>query len=411
MNDNYISRHLEEQVVSLSKEYAVILITGPRQVGKTRMLTELQKKENKGRTYVSLDDFNTRELAKTDPALFLELYKPPVIIDEVQYAPELFTYIKIYVDENYNPGDFWLTGSQVFSLMKGVKESLAGRVAILNMTPLSRREIIGVEPLAFKVDFDLLLNESKKMDKLSLKEVYESIWVGSMPGVISRKYTNLNIFYSSYISTYINRDVRDISSTVDVLKFNKFIIAIAARTSQLLNYSSLAVDVDIDVKTAKSWINILETLGIIFLIYPYSNNILKRTIKTPKVYFYDTGLVSHLTGWLSAEVLEKGAMSGAIFENYVISEIIKNYYNKGIRPRIYFYRDVDGKEIDIILERDGKLYPIEIKKSASPTKKNIKTFNVLEKSPLEIGTSAVLCMKEELSAFDAKNLIVPIWLI
>ena len=291
MNDNYISRHLRTSCIAF-KRVCCHFNNRPTSSWKTRMLTELQKKENKGRTYVSLDDFNTRELAKTDPALFLELYKPPVIIDEVQYAPELFTYIKIYVDENYNPGDFWLTGSQVFSLMKGVKESLAGRVAILNMTPLSRREIIGVEPLAFKVDFDLLLNESKKMDKLSLKEVYESIWVGSMPGVISRKYTNLNIFYSSYISTYINRDVRDISSTVDVLKFNKFIIAIAARTSQLLNYSSLAVDVDIDVKTAKSWINILETLGIIFLIYPYSNNILKRTIKTPKVYFYDTGLVS-----------------------------------------------------------------------------------------------------------------------
>lgn len=408
---NYIARHMEQRVLELSKSYSAILLTGPRQAGKTTMLRSLAEKEGIGREYVSLDDLSVRDMAKNDPALFLQLHKPPVLIDEVQYAPELFTYIKMHIDEHHNPGDFWMTGSQIFRLMRGVQESLAGRVALLHMSPLSQREIIGADCAPFTTDFDRLLAESKKAAPVDTPALFERIWKGSMPGIASGLYEDRNMYYSSYISTYVERDVRELSGTVDALKFNRFITAMAARTSQLLNYKALADDADIDVQTSKAWVDILETLGIIFLLHPYSNNVLKRTIKTPKVYFYDTGLVCYLTKWSSPEVAESGAMSGALLENFTVSEIMKGYQNAGREPYLYFYRDRDAKEIDVIMEGDGKLCPLEIKKTATPDKRIVKTFHVIDKSPLQLGTGAVLCMADQFGAFDRDNLIVPIWMI
>jgi len=396
----YINRHLENKIISLSKSYSAILVTGPRQSGKTTMLKKLAEKENIGREYVSLDDMSARELAKNDPAMFMQLHKPPVLIDEVQYAPELFTYIKIQIDKNHTPGDFWMTGSQIFRLMNGVRESLAGRVALLHMSPLSARGIDGRAPLPFTTSFDILADESKKVSSVSTPELFEKLWRGCMPGIVSGLFDDRDIYYSSYVSTYIERDVRELSGSIDALKFNRFVIAMAARAAQMLNYSALAEDADIDVITAKAWTNILETLGIIFLLYPYSNNVLKRTIKTPKVYFYDTGLVCYLTKWSSPAIAESGAMSGALLENYTVSEIMKSYQNCGLEPYLYYYRDRDAKEIDVIIEGDGKLCPLEIKKTATPDKRIIKTFGVIDKSPIEVGTSAVLCMAESLSAFD-----------
>ncbi len=407
----YISRHMENKILELSKSYSAILLTGPRQAGKTTMLRSLAERENVNREYVSLDDLNIRDMAKNDPALFLQIHKPPVLIDEVQYAPELFTYIKIYIDEHQNPGDFWMTGSQIFRLMRGVQESLAGRVALFHMSPLSQREIIGVDCVPFSTNFDTLLTESKKIMPVSTPEMFERIWKGSMPGIVSRQYADRNIFYSSYLSTYVERDVRELSGNIDALKFNRFVTAVAARTSQLLNYKALADDADIDMVTAKAWVNILETLGIIFMLHPYSNNVLKRTIKTPKVYFYDTGLVCYLTKWSSPEVAESGAMSGALLENFAVSEIMKSYQNAGLEPYLYFYRDRDAKEIDVVIEGDGKLCPLEIKKTTAPDKRIIRTFGVLDKASLEIGTSAVLCMVEQFGAFDRENLIIPVWMI
>lgn len=407
----YISRHMENRILELSRSYSAILLTGPRQAGKTTMLRELAEKENIGRRYVTLDDLADRDLAKNDPALFLQLHKPPILIDEVQYAPELFTYIKIHIDEHHNPGDFWMTGSQIFRLMRGVQESLAGRVALLHMSPLSQREITGAPCVPFTVDPERLLAEQDQIDPVTTPELFTRLWHGSMPGLISGRTPDRNVFYSSYLSAYVERDVRELSGSVDALKFNRFVTAVAARCSQLLNYSSLAEDADIDVQTSKAWINILETLGIIFLLHPYSNNVLKRTIKTPKVYFYDTGLVCYLTRWSSPEVAESGAMSGALLENYTVSEIMKSYQNAGREPYLYFYRDRDAKEIDVILEGDGKLCPLEIKKTVTPDKRLTRAFSVIDKSPLRLGTGAVLCMAEKLSAFDSSNLIIPIWLI
>ena len=408
---DYIKRHLEEKVISLSKTFSAILLTGPRQSGKTTMLKRLAEKEGIGREYVTLDDLSARDMAKNDPALFLQLHKPPILIDEVQFAPELFTYIKIHIDKYHNPGDFWMTGSQIFRLMRGVSESLAGRAALLHMSPLSQREIEGAAALPFTTDLDTLVSESKHIRAAAAPQIFERLWRGSMPGIVSGRFPDRDIYYSSYISTYIERDVRELSGDIDALKFNRFVTAMAARTSQMLNYSALAEDADIDVATAKAWTNILETLGIIFMLHPYSNNVLKRTVKTPKVYFYDMGLVCYLTKWTSSEIAEIGAMSGALLENYAVSEIMKSYQNSGKEPYLYYYRDRDAKEIDVIIESDGKLHPIEIKKTASPDKRIVKNFGVLEKAPLEIGTGGVLCMAQSIGAFDRNHLIIPIWLI
>ncbi|MGN1383193.1 MAG: ATP-binding protein [Eubacterium sp.] len=406
---NYIHRNLEKIVLQVSREYPVVLVTGPRQVGKTTMLQKLM--EGTDRNYVSLDDLNERSLAKTEPEMFLQLHKAPVLIDEVQYAPELFTYIKIHVDTYHNPGDFWLTGSQAFKLMQGVQESLAGRVAVLSLTSLSQAEISGSDMTPFELDLEKLSERSGKRVKADTPEIFKRIFRGSMPAIVSGKNTDQQIFYSSYLSTYIERDVKDLSNAIDALKFMHFMTAAAARTGQMLNIADIARDADINQRQAKDWLGILETLGIIFYLYPYSNNLLKRLVKKPKLYFYDTGLVCYLTRWSSPETLESGAMNGAIFENYVVSELAKTYLNCGRIPYMYYYRDKDAREIDVILEHDGVLNPLEIKKSSNPRPEVIKTFSLLDKADTPRSKGAVLCMKAELSAIDRDNYIVPVWMI
>ena len=405
----YIQRSLESVVTQVSKEYPVVLVTGPRQVGKTTMLQKLM--EGTERSYVSLDDLNERSLAKTDPEMFLQLHKPPVLIDEVQYAPELFTYIKVHVDKTHTPGEFWLTGSQIFKLMQGVQESLAGRVAVLSMTSLSQAEIDGVTAMPFTVELDALSARRKGRTPLDTPALFERIFNGSMPAIVSRQNSNRQIFYSSYLSTYVERDVRELSDSIDSLKFLRFMTAVAARCSGMLNISDIAQDADISQAQVKAWLQILETLGIIFYLHPYSNNLLKRLVKTPKLYFYDTGLVSYLTKWSSAEVLETGAMNGAILENFAVSELVKSYLNCGVEPYVYYYRDKDAKEIDIVLEHDGILNPIEIKKTSNPGTELTRVFAVLDRASAKRGNGAILCTKPELGAINKNNLIVPIWMI
>ena len=408
----YITRHMEKPVMELNEQYPVLLLTGPRQVGKTTMLEHLIEVEGKGRKKVSLDDLTLRELAKTDPKMFFQLYQPPLLIDEVQYAPELFPYIKIMVDERHQPGDFWLTGSQLFKMMEGVQESLAGRVALLHLSPLSQCEIMKRPPEPpFSLELPLLSERQNGRQMLNTPEVFQHIHQGGMPALVTGTYSNASIFYSSYIDTYMERDVRRLSNDIDSLKFLRFLRSVAARTSQQVNYKGIADDAEIDQTTAKNWLHVLEALGIIFLLEPYSNNVLKRTVSTPKLYFYDSGIVCYLTRWSSPETAMEGAMSGALLENYTVAEIIKTYQNAGQEPFLYYYRDKDAREIDLILERDGKLFPIEIKKMASPPKKLTKVFDLIDKSPLQRGTGAILCMADQLGAFDQNNLIVPISLI
>ena len=411
----YLKRHMEDLVLALSDSWPAILLTGPRQAGKTTMLRHLAELENKNRNYVSLDDLTVRELAKTDPKMFLQRYRPPVLIDEVQYAPELFTYIKIHIDEKQRSGDFWLTGSQIFRLMRGVQESLAGRVAVLHMSPLSQREITGNAQQPFSLDFETLLKQSDTISPVSGPAMFERLWFGCMPGLVGHKTANRDEFYSSCVATCVEQDARNlggnISGDFDVLGFLRFFRSAAARISHVVNCKAMAEDADIPQTTARRWLGILETLGIVFLLHPYANSTLKGAIRTPKLYFHDTGLACFLGKWPSSEVAEAGAMNCALLENFAVSEIVKSYQNAGLEPFVYYYRNRDDKEIDLLLERDGTLFPIEIKKTTIPDRRITKGFGVIEKSPLKRGTGAVLCLADTLAAFDADNLIVPIWLI
>lgn len=405
----YINRAMEATFKRMAQEFSVVLLTGPRQVGKTTMLKRLAEAEGVNREYVTLDDITEREMAKNDPKLFLQLHKPPVFIDEVQYAPELFPYIKIYVDEHQQAGDFWLTGSQIFKLMDGVQESLAGRVCLLHMSPLSQAEACGCTSEPFTVDFERLLMRSKAVAPARIQEVFERIWRGGMPAIVSGVKKEQEAVYSSYISTYIDRDVKEIADRVDSFKFLNFVTVVAALTSQMVNYKTIADAVEISVPTVQNWLNILERLGIIFYLHPYSNNLLKRMVTKPKLYFYDSGLVAYLTKWTDSETLMNGAMSGAILENFVVSEIVKSYQNAGLEPFIYYYRDKDNKEIDIVLERNGTLYPLEIKKTMMPDKRWTNVFGVLDKTSLKRGTGGILCLSDKFTAFDRDNLIIPVW--
>jgi len=404
MYQRTLSRHLDR----LTKNFPVLLITGPRQVGKSTLLeTYISDKYNR----VTLDDLNERAKAINDPALFLQEHQPPVLIDEVQYAPELFSYIKIYVDQNRDKkGLFLLTGSQKFHLMKGIQETLAGRVAILDLLGLSNQEINNHPDTVPFLPTDDFIDEIKKQKKSqsTLQTVYTNIFNGSFPELVSRNGEDRDIYYSSYVKTYIDRDVKGSYNISNTITFNNFIKAVAARTGQLLNIADIARDVSIDNKTAQSWLNILEASGLVYLLHPYYNNITNRIIKTPKIYFLDTGLCAYLTGWDSPKSLEAGAMSGAILETYVLSEILKSYWHNAKEPNIYFYRDKDAKEIDFIIEANNTIYPIEVKKTMMPDSKAYKNFNVLEKLQKQIAKGVVLCLKQEVSFISREIVAIPI---
>lgn len=398
----YIKRHLEKTVEMMSRAFPVILVTGPRQVGKTTMLRAISAND---RQYVSLDNPLVRDLAKTDPELFLQRYSPPVLIDEIQYAPELLPYIKMYVDDHKDKGSFWLTGSQMFHMMRGVSESLAGRVGIINMAGFSTPELERQENIPYSTRYTDLSRKNRL--PINVSDIYCRIHKGSMPALYETE-QDIENYYSSYINTYLRRDIRDLTQVADELAFMRFMQACAARTSQMVNYSDLAKDVGISSPTAKQWLSLLVSSGIVVLIEPYFNNALKRIIKAPNMYFMDTGLCAYLTRWTNPESLEISAMAGAFFETYVVSEIIKSFCNAGKRPPLYYYRDTNQKEIDLVIEENGTLYPIEIKKSANPKKDAIKNFSVLEKTGMKLGEGNVICLCPHIIPIDRQNIIVPV---
>lgn len=403
-------RTLEKTILDASETFPVILVTGPRQVGKTTLLEMCSMGK---RNYVSLDDFDARQLAKEDPGLFVQTYKPPLIIDEVQYAPELFSYIKIAVDKKKQNGLYWLTGSQKFNLMQGKSESLAGRVAIVDLLGLSNAEIegIAVANKAFIPEEGWMKSVQEKYPKLSEKnllDVYERIWLGSFPRVHQNQGKNRDLFYRSYVQTYIQRDVKDTLNITDDTAFNKFLGVVAARTGQLLNYAELARDVAIDNKTAKSWLSILEASGLVYLLQPYFSNMTKRLVKSPKLYFLDTGLCCYLTKWPDPASLEAGAMSGAILESYLFAEILKSYWHNGKEAHFYYYRDKDQKEIDLVIDAGSKLYPIEFKKTGTPSKTAAKNFSALAKLGKEVGTGSVFCFVEQTKTLAKDVIAIPI---
>lgn len=422
----YIKRAAEDTAARVSKMFPVLLITGPRQVGKTTLLQKLAEEHKEAgveRKYVTLDDPDARYLAKHDPALFLQRYSPPVLIDEIQYATELFPYIKMSVDRSKRKGDFWLTGSQAFRLMNNVSESLAGRVGIVHLLGLSDAEIYGTPSEPFSTDTERLTNRLSVVKPRGLNEIYQRIFKGSMPRLYADENVDWEIYYRSYVDTYLQRDIRDLAQVADEMQFYNFMTVAAAHTARPVVYEELAAAAGVSAPTAKKWLSILVSSHIAALVQPYHNNALKRIVKMPLLHFLDTGLTAYLLKWGSPEVLERGAMSGAIFESYVFSEIYKSYLNAGKEPPVFYYKDKDQKEIDLLIYQNGVLSPIEIKNAASPGKGAIKNFHVLdpvskgeffggvESLKTEIGTGSVICMAGDLLPVDAKNWYVPVWLI
>jgi predicted AAA+ superfamily ATPase len=406
----YITRSLERKFVHMSSFFKAVLVTGARQVGKTTMLRHLAEGQN--RTYVTLDDLMARDLAKSDPVLFFQKFKPPIIIDEVQYAPELFGQIKILCDQSEETGLFWLTGSQRYSMMKNVRETLAGRIGILELYSLSMNEKEGIH-FDNDLDFSLqcLLERQKKAPKNDMVRVFEHIWRGGMPQAVSADAEQRYEYYNSYLNSHLMRDVAELGGVTDSVRFGRFLRACAALVSQQLNYKNLADAAEISQPTAKEWIRLLESMGIIYLLQPYANNELKRLTKTPKLYFCDTGLCAHLSMWLTPETLMNGAASGQYFENHVVTELLKNYAYSKSRANMSYYRDANAKEIDIFIEKNNLVHPIEIKLSANPNRGETRKFSVLDKASVERGCGGIVCMCEEVIPIDEKNCFIPCNLI
>ena len=406
----YIERTLERKFLHMSSFFKAILVTGARQVGKTTMLKHLAANQN--RTYVSMDNTMARVLAKSDPVLFFQTYKPPIIIDEIQKAPELFEQIKIICDESEERGLFWLTGSQQYKMMKNVRETLAGRVGILELYSLSKKE---VEGLTFpnELDFSLpcLLARQPLVKKNDIIDVFDHIWRGGMPDVLFADPEQRQEYFNSYIETYLMRDVTEDGGITDTVHFRKFLIACATLSAEQVNYKTLAEAADISQPTAKEWLRLLQSLGIIFLLQPYANNALKRLAKTPKLYFCDTGLCAYLSMWLTRDTLMSGAASGHYFENYVVIELLKNYAYSPSKANLTYYRDSNAKEIDVFVEENGIIHPLEIKKSANPDRREIKKYELLDKAKLERGNGGIVCMCEEVIPIDDMNCFIPCNLI
>ncbi len=406
----YMKRALERKFLHMSSFFKAILVTGARQVGKTTMLKHLAMEQS--RTYVSMDNTMARTLAKSDPILFFQTYKPPIIIDEIQKAPELFEQIKIMCDESEERGLFWLTGSQQFKMMKNIRETLAGRIGILELYSLSKNE---VEELAFpnEMDFSLhcLLARQSLTKKNDIVQVFEHIWRGGMPDAIEADSEQRQEYFNSYIETYLMRDVAEEGGITDTVRFYKFMKACAASTAEQVNYRTLAEAAEISQPTAKEWVRLLQGLGIIYLLQPYANNELKRLAKTPKLYFCDTGLCAYLSMWLTRDTLMEGAASGHYFENHVVIELVKNFAYAPSKINLTYYRDSNAKEIDVFVEENGRIHPLEIKKSANPDRREVKKYELLDKAKLERGSGGIVCMCEEVIPIDDKNCFIPCNLI
>lgn len=403
---DYIERTLERKFLHMSSFFKAVLVTGARQVGKTTMLRHLAREQS--RTYVTMDNTMARMLAKSDPVLFFQTYKPPIIIDEIQKAPELFEQMKIMCDESEERGLFWLTGSQQFKMMKNIRETLAGRIGILELYSMSKNEAERVH-FPDELDFSLpcLLKRQSLVKKNDIVDVFEHIWRGGMPDALSADAEQRQEYFNSYIETYLMRDVSEEGGITDTVRFRKFLNACAALVAEQVNYKTLADAAEISQPTAKEWVRLLQGLGIIFLLPPYANNELKRLTKTPKLYFCDTGLCAYLSMWLTRDTLMNGAASGHYFENHVVIELLKNFDYAPFKANLTYYRDSNAKEIDVFVEENGVIHPLEIKKSANPNRREVKKYELLDRAGIARGSGGILCMCEEVVPIDEKNCFIP----
>ena len=402
----YVKRALERKFLHMSSFFKAVLVTGARQVGKTTMLKHLAAEQS--RTYVSMDNPMARTLAKSDPVLFFQTYKPPMIIDEIQKAPELFEQIKIICDESEERGLFWLTGSQQYKMMKNIRDTLAGRIGILELYSLSTNE---VDKLSFpnEMDFSLpcLLARQPLVKKNDIIQVFEHIWRGGMPDAQEADSEQRQEYFNSYIETYLMRDVAEEGGITDTVRFYQFMRACAALVAEPVNYKALAEAAGISQPTAREWMRLLQGLGIIYLLPPYANNELKRLTKTPKMYFCDTGLCAYLSMWLTRDTLMNGAASGYYFENHVVIEMVKNFAYAPSKVNLTYYRDSNAKEIDVFVEENGIIHPLEIKKSANPDRHEVKKYELLDKAGLKRGSGGIVCMCEEVLPIDSQNCFIP----
>lgn len=399
----YLNRQLEEKILDASRHFPVILLTGPRQVGKSTMLKHLADAK---RTYITFDDPAIRQAAMDSPASFFQIYKPPLLIDEVQYVPDLFPYIKMMVDEKDEPGLFWLTGSQLFQLMENVEESLAGRIALFNLYSLSQAELMQVHSPPFPPSENELIGRWEVTSSQSLTSIDQRIFEGGMPRLLLHSGMDRHLFYSSYFQTYLQKDIRDISNVMDLDLFSRFVRLTASRTGQELNLSGMASDLGIDGTTARRWFNILLLTGIVFTLPAWSANLGKRLIKRPKLYFSDTGLCSYLCGFESSAEAADSLMRGPLFETYVVSEVMKSWVFSGRRPPLYYVRDSGGREIDLIIERKQKIYPFEIKRGGEPARPS-RNWPLLEKKASSIGYWGVILDSERLLPAGDQRWLIP----
>lgn len=413
MTETLLPRTLEASIVKASRQFPVLMLTGPRQVGKTTLLKALVEREGAAaqRRYVTLDNPMMLRLAREEPALFLQRLQPPLLIDEIQYAPGLFPLIKETVDAHGGKGLYWLTGSQPFHLMQHVTESLAGRVAVVHLQGLSLGESIGkgrdVVPFLPGVPSASALTP----DAPALGWLYERIWRGAFPALyaVTGEPVDRDLFYGSYLQTYLQRDVRDLAQVGDLTAFVRFLRSAAARTAQLLNMADMARDVGVAPNTARHWLSILAASGLVWLLEPYHTKLSKRLVKTPKLYFLDTGLAAYLTEWSSPATLEAGAMSGALLETWVVAEMVRSYWHNGKQAPFYYYRDKDQKEIDVLIVRDGRVHPVEIKKTAQPGRDAVRHFSVLDNLGLEVGHGAIVCLTDEILPLKPRVDAIPAW--
>ena len=403
---DYISRELEARFLEASKSFRAVMVTGARQVGKSTMLKHLA--EGQGRTVVTMDSARDRELARTDPGLFFQIYQPPLLIDEIQKAPELLEPIKVMCDDSDERGRFWLTGSQSKKLRKVAGDTLAGRLVTLKLYSLSQREkdgVVDAGPLGFS--YPDLAKRQKLFAPNNARSLFERIWRGGMPEVQELSESMLSAYFESYVETYLMRDAVDDNGIQDTEGFRRFLRACSALAGEMLNYTTLAQSADISVSTAKEWTKVLQTMGIVYLLEPYSNNELKRLVKTPKLYFCDTGLCAHLSMWPNAETLMSGAASGRYFENYAVMELVRGYEYSAERTNLTYYRDRDKREIDIVVEEGQTLHPIEVKKAAAPKEQAIRQFRLFDASNLERGSGGVICMCEEPWPLNDRDSLIP----
>lgn len=403
----YRHREAEATLLSLMRQFKVVLVTGARQVGKTTMLQHVLPEDFR---YVTLDDPRAEVLAREDPVLFFDANRLPVAVDEVQRVPELFQQVKFLVDQSPETGRVVLTGSQTFHLMQGVSESLAGRVAILEMTGMSLRELTGCGGRGPYVPSEV--GDDGRCESPENLDLWATIHRGSMPRLMDPS-VSWDAFYTGYARTYLERDVRDLITVKDEASFYHFLVACAARTGRLVNHSDLARGAGVDTKTAQNWLSVLQASGVVRLLRPFWSNATKRLTKTPKLYFTDTGLACHLLGWSSPETLRRGAMAGHVFETFVVGEIIKSYLNAGGDARnVHFYRDARQREIDLVIQEGRVLHPVEIKTSATVTREAAAGFSVLaDVGDYDVGAGAVICQTREPYPVTATVKAVPVWSI